>query len=359
MSWSLKFLQLGDTQLRVHVTFFLLLVFIAAQRWQAGPLAAAEGVLFVVLVFVCVVLHELGHVVAAQRYGIRTPTITVLPIGGVAQLERMPDRPVAELVVAIAGPLVNVVIAAVLFVLIGARFDFSDMDQLQAAQTSLQGRLAAVNVLLVVFNLIPAFPLDGGRIFRALLAFKLPRARATRVAARTGQAMAVLFAIVGIFYNPFLLLIAIFMFFAAEAEASHETMRADTSGHVARDAMITRFESLAPDQTAEDAGRLLILTTQQEFPVVGADGRLLGMVTRKGLIEAMGRDGPRTPVSAFMIDRVETMPPDAPLEQVMSVLYQSPARAVAIGRGPRGFDGYVSAENANELFMLDRARRQR
>ncbi|MEO0761959.1 MAG: site-2 protease family protein [Pseudomonadota bacterium] len=359
MSWSVKILQLGDTALRLHLTFFLLLIWIAVSYYpQGGIAAAAEGVLFVVLVFVCVVLHELGHVVAAQRYGIRTPEITVLPIGGLARLERMPEKPVQELVVAIAGPLVNVVIAAALILLLEVRVDPASVTAPQAAGHSLQAQLAFVNIILVVFNLIPAFPLDGGRIFRALLGFFMRRDRATTVAARVGQATAVLFALVGLFYNPFLVLIAVFMFFAAEAESSHETMRADTSGHVARDAMIARFESLGPAATAEEAGRLLILTTQQEFPVIGADGRLGGMVTRKKLIEAMGAGGPATPVRDFMETGVPEVAAEAPLERVMEAIYAHPARAAAVVDTAGRLAGYVSAENASELFMLERARRR-
>ncbi|MEM9782405.1 MAG: site-2 protease family protein [Pseudomonadota bacterium] len=360
MSWSTKILQLGDTALRVHMTFFLLLAWIAFTRYQAGGLdAALDGVVFVLLVFTCVILHELGHVIAAQLYGIRTPDITVLPIGGLARLERMPDKPAQELVVAIAGPLVNVAIALVLFGLMGARLEIETIADFQQASLSLTAQIAAVNVMLVVFNLIPAFPLDGGRIFRALLGFFMRRDRATTIAARIGQVTAVVFALAGLFLNPFLVLIAVFMFFAAEAEATHETMRAESSGHVAHDAMISRFESLGPAATAEDAGRLLILTTQQEFPVIQADGRLAGMVTRKALIDAMGRSGPGTRVTTFMTDRVPEVAPETPLEQVMMRIYEHPARAAAvIGRDGR-LAGYVSAENASELFMLERARRRR
>lgn len=359
MGWSTKILQLGDTALRVHVTFFLLLAWIGFTRLEAGGIEAAfYGVVFVLLVFTCVVLHELGHVIAAQFYGIRTPDITVLPIGGLARLERMPEKPSQELVVAIAGPLVNVVIAAVLIGVMGARLDITSMAELQQARASLMGQIAAVNVMLVVFNLIPAFPLDGGRIFRALLGFFMRRDRATTVAARLGQATAVLFALAGLFYNPFLVLIAVFMFFAAEAEAAHETMRADSSGHAAEDAMITRFESLAPDATAEAAGQMLIVTTQQEFPVIRADGRLAGMVTRRGLIAAMADSGAATPVAVFMERDVPEIPADAPLDEVIAEIYAHPARAAAVVDRTGRLLGYVSAENALELFMLERARRQ-
>lgn len=348
---------MAGTTLFVHVTFFLLLVWVAAVGWNQGGLAAAlDGILFICLVFLCVVLHEFGHVFAARRYGIRTPDITLLPIGGVANLERMPERPTHELVVAIAGPLVNVVIAALLIVFLGARFDITEMAELQAAQMSMAGRLAAVNVILIVFNLIPAFPLDGGRMLRALLAMRLDRARATLYAARTGQAFAILFALVGLMGNPFLLLIAVFIFLAAEAESGHEQMRAAATGYRARDAMITRYESLHPHNTAEDASRLLLLTTQQEFPVLGPGGIFLGMVTRQGLVRALREGGNETPVTDFMETDLQTVAEDEALEQVMEKVAKSPTRSVAVQSPARRFLGYVSAENAAELFMISAAR---
>jgi Zn-dependent protease/predicted transcriptional regulator len=356
--WSLKIAQIGATSLYIHVTFFLLIAWIAFSGWQQGGVeAAVDGVVFVLLIFLCVVLHEYGHVAAAAYYGIRTPSITLLPIGGLASLERMPEKPVRELVVALAGPAVNVVIFAVLLVVLGARFDFSQIGQIEQASVSLSGRLAAVNLILVLFNLIPAFPLDGGRVLRALLSMRFDRARATLYAARIGQAFAVVFAIVGLYGNPLLLLIAVFLFFAAEAEAGQERMRVQVSGYRARDAMITRYESLSPDSTAEDAGRLLLRTTQQEFPVIAPGGRLAGMVTRRDLIDAIRRSGAATPVSEFMVADLVAVTEDEPLESVMAKMSKSATRAVAVNNRARGFVGYINAENATELYMLSTASR--
>ncbi len=360
MAWSFTLFTLAGTVVRIHLAFFLLLAWVAAMGAGRGGVAAAlDGVVFVLLVFACVVAHEFGHALAARRYGIRTPDITVLPIGGLARLDRMPERPAQELWVAVAGPLVNVAIAAVLFLFIGARFDLTEVSQIQEAQMSLPARLAAVNVMLVLFNMLPAFPLDGGRVFRALLAFRLPRARATRIAAWTGQGFAVVFAVLGLLYNPLLLLIAVFMFFAADAESGYETERAQAEGHVARDAMIARFERLSPDDTAGRAADLLLVTTQQEFPVIRADGALMGWVTRANLVETMRDRGPATPVREFLAADTTVLPARAPLEAVLERLRQSPAQAVAVA-GPDGrIAGFVNRENAGELFMLEAARAQR
>jgi stage IV sporulation protein FB len=357
MTWSIPLATIAGTTLRLHLTFLLLLGWVAALYGAEGGAAAAlSGVLFICLVFLCVVLHEFGHIAAARYYGIRTPDITLLPIGGVARLERMPERPGREIVVALAGPLVNVVIAAILFLALGARFDLDDIAQIEAAQMSLTGRLAAVNVLLVLFNMIPAFPTDGGRVFRALLAFRMGRVRATKAAAVTGQVFAGLFVILGLMGNPFLALIGVFIFLAGGAESQEVSLRAVARGRTVGDAMIVRFESLGPHSTAEDASRLLLLTTQQEFPVLDDDHRLRGMVARDALIEALREHGPQTPVTRFMAaDPPEARSGDS-LDSVIDALRESPSRTVAVVDAGGRFTGYVSRENLAELMMIAEAR---
>ena len=165
-----------------------------------GAPAAWEGVAFVIAVFACVVLHEFGHVAAARYFGIKTPDITLLPIGGVARLERMPEEPGQEFVIAVAGPLVNVAIAALIFAALGSSAGASQLAGIDDPRMSFLTRLAGVNVFLVLFNIIPAFPMDGGRILRAALAARLPgRANADRRHDRAG--LAFVFAFVGLFYN--------------------------------------------------------------------------------------------------------------------------------------------------------------
>ena len=357
MAWSFPLFTLGGTVVRVHLAFFLLLVWVGAvSATQGGLPAAVDGIFFVILIFVCVIAHEFGHVFAAKRYGIETPDITVLPIGGLARLSRMPERPGQELIVALAGPAVNVVIAAALIGVVGARFDVSDVEQIEQVQMSLAARLAAVNIMLVVFNLVPAFPLDGGRVFRALLSFRMPRHKATRWAAFVGQGFAVLFAVVGLMYNPILVLIAIFMFLAAEAESGHESEQARAERHAARDAMITRYESLAPSDTAGRAAELLVVTTQQQFPVLDGDGGLAGWVTRENLVEALSGKGAGAPVRSFMEADTATVAPGMPLRRVLEMLMQAPAGAVGVEGGEGGLVGFVNRENASELFAIEAAR---
>ena len=222
MPGSITIARIAGSEIRIHVTFLLLLAWIGIADYLAGGGrgGASTASLFILAVFVCVLLHELGHALAARRYGIATPDITLLPIGGLARLSRMPDKPSEEIVIAIAGPLVNVVIALVLFLALGATFDVRAVAHLDDPTYGLLARVASANVTLVLFNLIPAFPMDGGRVLRALLAFRLGRRRATEIAARIGQGLAFVFGLLGLLDGqPFLVLIAIFVFLAAQSEA--------------------------------------------------------------------------------------------------------------------------------------------
>ncbi len=219
MSWSWKLGRWAGTDVKVHFTFVLFLVWVALTSLAQGGLGAAiMGTVFVVLVFGCVLLHEFGHALAARLFGIRTPDITLLPIGGVARLERMPRKPVQELIVAVAGPAVNVAIAAGLFFVLGAGSMFIGIDQLASPGTELLARLAAINVWLVLFNLIPAFPMDGGRVLRAILAMFMGHRRATGIAATLGKGLAIVFGIVGLFTSGMLMFIGVFIYFAAAQE---------------------------------------------------------------------------------------------------------------------------------------------
>jgi Zn-dependent protease len=220
MRWSLKVASISGIEVRIHLTFLLFLAWIWVSYYRVAGLAGAvQGVLFVLALFACVLLHEFGHAFAARGFGIATPDITLLPIGGVARLSRIPDEPWQEFVVAIAGPLVNVVIAGALIFVVHRSAELQQLEYLENPRVELLSRLASVNVMLVLFNLIPAFPMDGGRILRALLAMTMPYARATQIAAWIGQGLAVVFGIYGLFGNPLLIFIAFFIFAGAQQEA--------------------------------------------------------------------------------------------------------------------------------------------
>ena len=229
MRSSLKIASISGIEVRIHVTFLLFLAWIWFSYYQiAGVSGATQGVLFVLALFTCVLLHEFGHAFAARGFGIQTPDITLLPIGGVARLNRLPDEPWQELVVAVAGPLVNVVIAAVLIFVVHQAAPLDQLESIENPRIELLAKLASVNIMLVLFNLIPAFPMDGGRVLRALLAMAMPYERATWIAARIGQVLAICLAAYSYFgpnKNPILIFIAFFIFIGAQQEAAMARIR--------------------------------------------------------------------------------------------------------------------------------------
>jgi Zn-dependent protease len=240
MKWSWKLAEIAGIGVFMHWTFLILIGWIVMVQVQHGADArgVAIAVAFVLSVFACVVLHEFGHALTARRYGIRTRSITLLPIGGVAQLERMPDDPQQELWVALAGPAVNVAIAGALFAILAPLGQLPALTTPSLVGSGFFGDLLIVNVILVLFNLLPAFPMDGGRVLRALLAHRLDYSRATQIAATVGQGMAILFGLAGLLFNPFLLFIALFVFLGAQAEAQATQMRWALRGVLVRDAMM-------------------------------------------------------------------------------------------------------------------------
>jgi stage IV sporulation protein FB len=356
MSWSFPIARFLGSEVRIHVTFLILLLWIAVARYlEGGAGAAVEGVILNVAIFACVLAHEFGHALAARRYGIATPDITLLPIGGVARLERMPERPREEIVVALAGPAVNVVIAAVLIGVLGANPEMRTLEALESPGASLPAQLAAINLFLVLFNLIPAFPMDGGRVLRALLAMRRGQVEATNIAARVGQALAFGLGFLGLLGNPMLLFIAIFVYIAASAEAQ-ATSLIDVSRRLGvRDAMITRFETLGPQATVGDAVECLLRTTQHEFPIVDGAGRLRGVLTRDAMVAALSRTGAATPVLDVMQPDVPVVPLQGRLEAALKHLQDGGKPVVAVSDGSGRLAGYVTSENVGELMMVRKA----
>jgi stage IV sporulation protein FB len=356
MAWSFPIARLLGSEIRIHVTFLLLLAWIAISHYQQGGSAAAvEGVAFILALFSCVIAHEFGHALAARRYGIKTPDITLLPIGGLARLERMPEKPGQEIVVALAGPAVNVVIALLLVVFMNVRFNATALEGLNNPTFDFMVRLASVNIFLVVFNLIPAFPMDGGRVLRALLAIRLSRTRATNIAARIGQALAFVFLFFGLMGNPMLIFIAVFVYLAATAEAQSVGLQDVSRQLRVSDAMITAFQTLGPQATIGDAAELLLRTTQHEFPVVDGAGRLRGILTRNAMIQALSKSGRDSPVLDAMTADIPIVSALSRLEPVLKLLQGRNAPAVGVTDWDGRLVGYVTSENVGELMMVESA----
>jgi stage IV sporulation protein FB len=285
MSWSLNIGRVAGTVVRVHLTFLLFLAWIFAASYAAsGAATALNTLLFIVLLFTCVLLHEFGHIFTARAFGVPTPYVTLLPIGGVAQLERIPEEPWEEFLIAIAGPLVNVAITLVLVLVGGATLHGYAATALDNNSISMIDRLAAVNLFLALFNLIPAFPMDGGRVLRALLATRFGYVRATEIAAAIGQFTAFALGFIGLMYNPLLIFIAIFVYLAASSEAHMVALRAASRGVPVSHAMVTHFETLSPQSHLDEAVQTLLQTGQGEFPIVDGAGKPVGVLGRADLI---------------------------------------------------------------------------
>ena len=357
MRWSLRIGSVGGTAILIHVTFLLFLIWLGAIYYRQGGVEAAwQGTIYIVLIFLCVLLHELGHVFMARYFGVKTRDVTLWPFGGIASMERMPEKPSQELLVALAGPAVNVAIAAALFLYLGATLDPETLPNIEDPKVSLAAKVLFANIILVLFNLIPAFPMDGGRVLRAVLAMRMGNARATELAATIGQGFAVVFGILGIFYNPMLIIIAVFIFLAASGEAAQAQLRAVAQGALVSDAMITAFQSLGTDATVNDAAEALIRTTQTEFPIVDGTGRLRGVLTRDAMIKALKERGPNTPVLEVMQADVPTVSARAKLDTALRSLMEKGRPVVGVTDAQDRLIGLLTVENLGEMMMVQSAR---
>jgi len=355
MKWSLKLVKLLGIHVYLHFTFLLLLAFLGFYYWRATHNldAALQGVAFIVALFGCVVLHELGHALMARRYGIKTRDITLLPIGGIARLEKMPQKPMQEFWVALAGPAVNVVIAAVLWVGLSAIGGFTPVEDISVTGGSFWQRLMMLNLFLVAFNLLPAFPMDGGRVLRALLAMRLGRRRATAIAANVGQGMAILFGIVGFFYNPFLIFIGIFVYLGAQAEAGMVEMQSALAGLRVRDAMMTRFRTLTTEDSLDTAVKELLAGSQQDFPVVENDYPI-GMLRRNDLVKALSEGRRDTAVTEGMSRDCETVEEASSLQSAIESMRERQCATMPVVASGR-MVGLLTLENISEMIMVNTA----
>jgi Zn-dependent protease/CBS domain-containing protein len=358
MSWSWRIGRIAGIDVYLHGTFLILIAWVALTHYFAhySLTEAVAGAGFVLSLFGIVVLHELGHALAAGRYGIATRDITLLPIGGVARLERMPEDPKQELVVALAGPAVNVVLAAILFAILQVGEGLSSMDGVMLVGGKFLDQLLWVNVSLAVFNLLPAFPMDGGRVLRAFLAMRMDYVRATQTAASVGQAMALLFGFIGLFINPFLVFIALFVWMGAAQESSMVQMRSALGNIPVQRAMITQFHVLSPDETLRRAVEHVLQGFQQDFPVVEGD-RVVGILTRADLLSALAQRGQDDLVGEIMKRDFETASPFDMLGVVLGRLQERGCRTMPVVYGSR-LVGLLSADHLSEMLLIQEAERK-
>jgi Zn-dependent protease/CBS domain-containing protein len=357
MPWAWKVGRLAGIDLYVHATFVLLLGWVALRYWvdEQSVAAVASGVLFILALFGCVVLHEYGHALTARHYGIPTRDITLLPIGGVARLERMPDDPTQELWVALAGPAVNVAIAVLLLPAVLATGELEMPDRLGVTDGPMLERLLAVNISLALFNLLPAFPMDGGRVLRALLARRLEYTRATQVAANVGQFMALVFGFVGLQGNPFLLFIALFVWIGAAQESSAAQMRYALAGIPVTRALITDFRTLSPGDPVQRAVDLLLSTAQKDFPVVDDEQRVVGIVLHSDLPGTLARAGAQAAVDDVMRRDFVTVDAHEMLEAAFQRLQACDCHTMPVVRDGR-LTGLLTMDNIGEFLSLHAVR---
>ena len=383
MSGSWRIGTLAGIGVYLHWTFLILLAWVGLTHYARGDdfVDAMHGFVFIIALFGIIVLHELGHALAARHYGIPTKDITLLPIGGVARLERMPEDPKQELVVAIAGPIVNVALAFICAIGIAILAGVSNFESIMSkgvddlgfvtedyqsvpalSQTALIGtnflsKMLVVNVILVLFNLLPAFPMDGGRVLRALLAMRLDYVSATQMAASVGQGMAILFGLLGLFFNPFLVFIALFVWMGAASEASMVQVRSGLQGIPVSQAMITHFQSVSPDDRLQDAASHIIDGFQHDFPVQ-KDGHLVGVLTKTDLLRSLATIGPDAHVRDVMRDDFETAAPRDMLQSVFMRLQEGNCYTLPIIEGDR-LVGIITMENIGEYLAIHGAIRRK
>lgn len=356
MRWSFGIGTVKGTVVRIHWTFVIFLGWIVLAAYAAnGPQAAFSSGLFFVLLFGSVLLHEFGHIFTARKFGVRTPDVVLLPIGGVSQMERIPEKPSQELLISLAGPAVNVVIGGAIVLALGGLPQHPDMNMTNLGK-HLWTHLAFTNFALAAFNLLPAFPMDGGRALRALLAWRLGYSRGTRAAAITGQVFAVLFGLLGIASgNLILALIALFVWFAAGSESSAAQLRAASAGASVADVMITKFETLAADAPIEAAAQALIHSAQRKFLVTGPTGQVEGLVTRELVAGALREGRVEARVSDIMKRDVPVVSPRHTADHAIELLQAGAPALAAIDESGR-LVGMLTLENVLELLLLTRLR---
>ncbi len=357
LKWSWRIGQAFGIGIFIHATFPLVLIWAAYLFYtlNGSVFDALMGVVLVLCVFGTVILHELGHALMARRFGVATRDIILLPIGGVARMERLPEEPWQELLIAVAGPAVNVALAVIFYAILAVSGQPIVMSLAGTFDGSFLNTMLLVNISLVLFNALPAFPMDGGRVLRALLAMRMNYSRATQIAAAVGKAFAVFFGIMGLFVlqNPQLAIIAVFIWMGAEGEASMARVRHDL-GDVGSESVIIRDAvALSPDDPLEKGIDCVLAGFQQDFPVI-EHGTLVGLLTREDLLKALHTQGKSGKVREAMRTAFPTAAPDEPINEVVAKLQTTGLRAIPV-LAEGAFVGLITTENIAEYLMVQAA----
>jgi Zn-dependent protease/predicted transcriptional regulator len=359
MRYSLSLGRPFGIKIAVHWTFLLLIIWIVAINIRHGASTSQVilSVLFILALFVCVTLHELGHSLAARRFGTETKSITLLPIGGMANIEDIPEKPREEIIMTVSGLIVNVIIALVLWVIVtilpGENFD-RNMEHITGQ--NFLSLLMYVNLFIVAFNLIPAFPMDGGRILRAVLSIRFDRVSATRYSMMVGQVFGVIFALVGLFINPFLFVIGIFVVMGARLEYTQVRFTSFLVDHTAGDILMEDYASLQQEEPLKHAVDLLLRSSQKGFPVKEGD-EVVGILTKNDIIGGLSRYGEDAPVREVMTTGFKHVDAATPLRDIFMTMQRERTDILPVFDG-RKLIGVIDQDNIQEFIMVQSALRE-
>lgn len=344
-------------KLSVHWTFSLLIAYIVFISLNRGLefIQILMHVIFVLTLFVCVVLHEFGHSLTAMKLGGKVQSITLLPIGGMANITEMPEKPKDEFIVSAAGPLVNIVIAGILWIYLafGSSADPSQMEFDVITADNFVVMLLAANLFIVAFNLIPAFPMDGGRLFRSALAIKMSRMKATRIAKDIGQIFAIVFIFAGFFLNPFLIVIGFFIFLGARGEYEMMKYRDILNNYTAKDIVKTEYEELDENDSLGLAAEKLVHISNPGF-VVTSGGEYSGILTKNDLVKGLNIHGKKGTVKEVMSENIESVNIDTPLFEVFMKMHKNKYDIMPVKKDS-DFKGILDSESINEFFLIQKA----
>lgn len=353
MKWSLQIAKVSGIRIYIHWSFLLLIVWVLIGGLGGGSTMGHTLYMlaFVLVIFLCVVLHELGHALTAKRFKYITKDIILLPIGGMARMDQMPEDPKQELLVALAGPAVNLLIALLLYPFI---YWFGKMPTFLSTLFSTKDTFLfdvfVANIMLALFNLIPAFPMDGGRVLRAILAMKMTRLQATRAAARTGQVIAIFFFFIGLFYNPILAIIAVFVFLMAQAETEYVLSHSILHGYTVKDVILHRYYQVESSAPIAEAVKLLLDVQAADF-LVTENGAVAGVLEKDDIIKVLHEKGNNATVKDAMKSSVRYLSPGMPLEQAYRELQTSGVNIMPVSDNGT-LAGIITLDNILEFIMV-------
>ena len=356
MKWSLYIGKVSGIKIFIHWTFLILILWIIQLgiSQKHGLNQILLSLVFLIAVFICIVLHELGHAITAQRFNVRTRDIILLPIGGVARMERIPEKPKQELLVAVMGPAVNILISAILFIILKVTNTYpSSVRDIDFTSSNFLFQLYTINLFLAVFNFIPAFPMDGGRVLRALLSLKLSRVKATRIAAYTGQVIAICFVFIGFSFNPMLVLIGFFIFLGAYAEANAEQTLSYLHEIKVSDVLMHRYSVLQPGDSLSKAVDLLLNSQEHSF-IIEENDEVKGTLSRKEIIAGLSKFGKDVAISKIMQTNVASLKPGDLLRDIMQRFSGNAETIMPVVDGKK-IVGVLDLENISEFVQIQNA----